>query len=80
MRMMKFARIAGAALVLSLAATLTSCETTGDPTQGGLFGWSEDKAQDRLYNKRAQLGQAQSRTDSVNESNWKLHAQRENLR
>ena len=31
---------------LPLAATLilTSCETTGDPNQGGLFGWSQGKA------------------------------------
>jgi hypothetical protein len=33
----------------ALAATLllTSCETTGDPSQGGLFGWSSNKADQR---------------------------------
>ncbi len=40
--------------ILSLAAVaaslcLTSCETTGDPTQGGLFGWSQSKANVRQY-------------------------------
>ncbi len=29
------------------ALALTACETTGDPTQGGLFGWSEGKAKQR---------------------------------
>jgi predicted nuclease with TOPRIM domain len=36
------------ALVLSLIALgFTGCQTTGDPNQGGLFGWSEKKAQQR---------------------------------
>ncbi len=36
-------------ILLSLGATLllTSCETTGDPSQGGLFGWSSNKADQR---------------------------------
>lgn len=36
-------------ILLSLGASilLTACETTGDPSQGGLFGWSEGKAQGR---------------------------------
>jgi hypothetical protein len=37
-------------LLASITATLfiqAGCETTGDPTQGGLFGWSENKAQKR---------------------------------
>jgi predicted nuclease with TOPRIM domain len=36
-------RLAVCALVLSLCA----CETTGDPQQGGLFGWSPKKADAR---------------------------------
>src|SRR5436189_185385 len=31
-------------LTLFAAAALTSCETTGDPNQGGLFGWSQIQA------------------------------------
>ena len=36
-------------ILLSLGTTLllTSCETTGDPSQGGLFGWSSNKADQR---------------------------------
>lgn len=41
--MKSFARLAGGAALLSLAA----CETTGDPREGGLFGWSEAKARER---------------------------------
>lgn len=35
-----------AAAVLSLAG-VCACTTTGDPTQGGLFGWSRTKAEER---------------------------------
>lgn len=63
------------------ALALTACETTGDPTQGGLFGWSEGKAkqrqaalhdavaleQDRGSAARSQTGrlQAESRANSA---------------
>lgn len=29
---------------------LSACETTGDPSQGGLFGWSQQKADARVEN------------------------------
>ena len=32
---------------LTAALLLSSCETTGDPNQGGLFGWSQGKANAR---------------------------------
>lgn len=34
-------------LTLAVTLMLTSCETTGDPSQGGLFGWSSSKADQR---------------------------------
>jgi len=45
------------AILLSLAsaALLSSCATTGDPTQGGLFGWSENKAEDRIAAREERL-------------------------
>lgn len=63
-------------LCLSLLAmaglTLTSCETTGDPTQGGLFGWSQNKAdyriaerRDTLYSLERDTARQQRRTDSL---------------
>lgn len=34
-------------LCLAGVTFLCSCTTTGDPTKGGLFGWSREKAQAR---------------------------------
>lgn len=45
-------------LVLGAAGAcllLTSCETTGDPTQGGLFGWSQSKANQRISDREQRL-------------------------
>lgn len=44
-------------LVLLAAASLTSCETTGDPNQGGLFGWSQGKANYRIAEREQRLSQ-----------------------
>jgi hypothetical protein len=52
-------------LLLAAAALpllLSSCETTGDPNQGGLFGWSQSQADDRLDQRRATLSSLQSDT------------------
>lgn len=51
---------------------LTSCETTGDPRQGGLFGWSESKAQNRLADREDQLDQTESDTDRVARQNRQM--------
>ncbi len=63
--------------ILSLAAVsaalmLTSCETTGDPTQGGLFGWSQTKAnyrqqalRDELAYKQNQAAYQQGKSDAL---------------
>ena len=54
------------AFILATAATSllvqTGCETTGDPTQGGLFGWSETKAKHRQSELRDVLYLEQDRT------------------
>ncbi len=42
-------------LLLISAMGLVSCETTGDPRQGGLFGWSEGQAQGRIYERQRTL-------------------------
>jgi len=36
---------------LIIASGLSSCTTTGDPSQGGLFGWSESKADVRIQER-----------------------------
>ena len=42
-------------LSLGTALLLSSCETTGDPSQGGLFGWSQGKADQRSAALQQQL-------------------------
>lgn len=37
------------------ALVLPSCETTGDPTEGGLFGWSSSKFDQRIADKERTL-------------------------
>ncbi|BCU77065.1 hypothetical protein [Luteolibacter sp. LG18] len=41
-----------------------SCETTGDPSTGGIF-WSERKAQARLDERQARLNRIEARTDAA---------------
>jgi hypothetical protein len=44
-------------LLLSLTALLGSCAYTGDPNQGGLFGWSQTMADDRIAAREQRLNQ-----------------------
>jgi len=62
---MKFRKISVLLLPLALIASLglTGCETTGDPRQGGLFGWSENKAQGRIHEREDYLDAVNSDTD-----------------
>lgn len=41
--------------VVAASLLLTSCETTGDPNQGGLFGWSQGKANQRIAAREQHL-------------------------
>ena len=56
----------------SIALLLAACETTGDPNQGGLFGWSESKAKtrqvalhDALYLEEDRGASARSQTSGL---------------
>lgn len=42
-------------LVILGMSALTSCQTTGDPSQGGLFGWSRPQADERIYQRERRL-------------------------
>ena len=48
-------------LLLCFAAItlLNSCATTGDPNQGGLFGWSQGQADQRIDAREQRLRQLQ---------------------
>jgi predicted nucleic acid-binding Zn-ribbon protein len=63
---------AGAVAMLTLAG----CETTGDPTQGGLFGWSEGKAKARQSALREALYVEEDRTASARSQTSGLEASR----
>ncbi len=41
---------------------LSACATTGDPTQGGLFGWSETQARYRIAEREATLNSIEQDT------------------
>ncbi len=64
-------RMKSSAKILCLCAVslgLVACETTGDPNRGGIF-WSESKANDRLQERRSNLGAIQADTERVNRTN-----------
>jgi len=69
--MNRLARLAGA---LSLCAIFAGCETTGDPTQGALFGWSEAKARERQNERRASVAQARAELADEEAKNHALEA------
>ena len=41
--------------LLAFLPVLTSCATTGNPTQGGLFGWSSSQADERISARERRL-------------------------
>jgi hypothetical protein len=67
------ARSAG---LLAAGWVLMGCTTTGDPRQGGLFGWSEAKArdrqkerQDRMAGEEAELSREDARASTLEARN-----------
>lgn len=63
--------VCGAAAIL-----LGGCETTGDPTQGGLFGWSEGKARQRQVALHDAVSLEHDRTSDARAESGQLRAQR----
>ena len=53
-------RGAGFGGALALCGVLASCATTGDPQQGGLFGWSETKARERQNERQTRVAGAEA--------------------
>lgn len=70
-------------LISSAAAglLLTSCaETTGNPREGGLFGWSREKAEWRLQDRRDAGSRINADTERIDAENRRLRNSRDNLR
>ena len=64
-------------LALPVAAlVLVGCETTGDPQQGGLFGWSEGKARTRSAALEQALYVEDDRTATARDSRSSLERTR----
>ena len=59
------------ALAFAVSVAFSGCETTGDPHHGGIF-WSEDKAQQRLDQKRRTLHHIESDSERIEEENREL--------
>ena len=57
-------------------AALSACETTGDPNQGGLFGWSESKAKTRQAALHSALELEEGRSSSARSETSGLQAAR----
>jgi hypothetical protein len=68
-----------ALLALSALASFSSCETTGDPTQGGLFGWSEHKAVGRQVELENRLSDVQADTEEQQARSRRLERKKEQL-
>jgi septal ring factor EnvC (AmiA/AmiB activator) len=67
-------------LVLMVIAVVSAgCQTTGDPTQGGLFGWSEKKAQQRQQGLEQQNADAQGQLVSAQQQQSQLRRQEAGL-
>lgn len=62
----KFASLYMGSVVAAFAACmlLAGCQTTGDPNEGGLFGWSEDKARAREANLEVERDEARKSADA----------------
>ena len=60
-----------AVLGLCILLGCSSCQTTGDPTRGGIF-WSERKANERLDERRADLGAIEADPARVKRKNEAL--------
>lgn len=70
-------------LLLTLLASvfcLVGCETTGDPAQGGLFGWSQSKADQRIDAKQRELYRVQSDTERQQRRSSTLRSSYDSLR
>lgn len=68
------------AILVAAAPLLVGCETTGDPRQGALLGWSEAKARDRQALLRQQLAEANADNRSASASSSSLRAAQSSLR
>lgn len=66
-------------LVLASLGAIAACQTTGDPREGGLFGWNEDKARERQQALSQQEGDAQRRAEAEKARSGQLQGRQSGL-
>jgi hypothetical protein len=65
-------KVRALALLLPCVMLLAACETTGNPREGGLFGWSEAKARERQAARRQQVAAAEGEVAHAERSGAQL--------
>jgi len=60
---------------LCFCLLLCCCSTTGDPTQGRLFGWSSGKARQNIDDQKGYLGKDNKVYDASRQRNITLYAE-----
>ena len=63
----RLGRTVAVAGCLAWPLVVSSCQTTGDPSTGGIF-WSEHKAQDRLDERQNKLNRIDDQTTQAKKS------------
>lgn len=65
--------------LILLSTFFAGCATTGDPTQGGLLGWSEDKAKARRADLEQEAYEARQRAEAAQKNQNELDVQEREL-
>jgi hypothetical protein len=61
-----------------IAVVLSSCATTGDPSAGGLFGWSQQQYQQDMSRKQQYHSDIRADTDRINRQAASVRGQMRN--
>jgi len=68
-------RICGTLLLLAALFAASGCQTTGNPREGGLFGWSRHKADERQRALEQEASQAEANSVAEQERKRELQSQ-----
>src|SRR3954454_16499296 len=71
--------VCGHFVACALLLATTACQTTGDPNQGGLFGWRQSKADQRRADLEANNAHAQNEVVTEQNRNQALKVKQAGL-
>jgi len=66
-------------VAITMAVTISGCQTTGDPNAGGLFGWSPAKARQRQTDLQQQAADSQQQAAAEQSKTQAIRTQRTQL-